>query len=434
MSGADGAEGDAGRGEEAPGGEVERIVAVVLATLAAREGGAARPSRLRAGLDALKAYLPVLVLASSALALVVAAVVYGASPLYYVKRLAVQDAELDAQRRLAEHDRELAGRLAELGRRLLAQGRFADAQNAFAEARELAPSDVAVSLGLRKAEVFRRSAAGDYDPAVVGLRLRTLFAGVAGDDGDCAADAICDPVALAVLGDHLRETGRVEAAREHYHAALARDPEVVIAHAGLGELAFARADPEAAAAHYERALARAPDAPLVRGALAAALVRAERLDEALPHFEAAVALDPDQLATRADYARALRRSGRLDDAYGLVRAVLSHLDDDALWNELSNRALWELSIDGTPHYLQSRSEKIAYFHLSASLAAAFGGRIELARTHVASVPAEHRELRAIIAEVNFLKRLYPRQASRLDSFRRLLTAEASSHAAREVER
>jgi tetratricopeptide (TPR) repeat protein len=200
--------------------EVERITRIVLAVLDARSTDAGPPGQepwpKRLGRFLLSQWqLTALLLAAAAL--MIATAVYGTSPLYYVKQLAINDQELDAKSREFDYSQRMAARYIALGTSLLDQGRFEDAEDAFAEALAFDPHSVAAQLGKHKARVFAPSAGGEFDPAVIEQRITSVFA-------DPGTGQVEDPHALAALGDLMYDTHRYDAAHAYFERAIQNRP------------------------------------------------------------------------------------------------------------------------------------------------------------------------------------------------------------------
>ena len=96
-----------------------------------------------------------------------ASLMYNASPLYYMKQLAASDRELNAKQAKFIFQQDQASRYVSLGKEFLDRGHFDDAFKAFDEALKFDENDVAAGLGKFKAELFKASANGEYDPEVI---------------------------------------------------------------------------------------------------------------------------------------------------------------------------------------------------------------------------------------------------------------------------
>jgi tetratricopeptide (TPR) repeat protein len=94
---------------------------------------------------------------------------------------------------------------------------------------------------------------------------------------------------LAVV---LAELGRPAEAREHFEAALARDPRHPATLSGLGNVLLALGDPQGALELHERALALAPGDVVVLHGHAAALAAAGRHGEAIGKWNEVLAREP----------------------------------------------------------------------------------------------------------------------------------------------
>jgi len=107
---------------------------------------------------------------------------------------------------------------------------------------------------------------------------------------------------LAVVHDRLGEDA---AAREHYLAALKRDPDNVQALVYLADLSLRTGEAQEAAGYYRRALAKDEHSTRVALSLAMALVKANRHAEARKVLEEAHAAEPRSAEVTNSLARVL---------------------------------------------------------------------------------------------------------------------------------
>lgn len=92
------------------------------------------------------------------------------------------------------------------------------------------------------------------------------------------------------LGNLLKATGNLEAARELYETCIQIDPDFARAHFNLGAVLRAMGQPQQAIAHYERAIQLAPDYAAAHQNLGVALLKLGRVRDSLKAFERAIAL------------------------------------------------------------------------------------------------------------------------------------------------
>jgi len=181
-----------------------------------------------------------------------------------------------------------------------------------------------------RAVVAREIAAGQ-DPEREGLALRNLakvlsWAGKTADAARLAERGLSllgeDAELEFILGTHAGESADLEAAVDHYRAAVTLEPDYVKAWTNLG-VALARADRAGEAIEaYTRALELEPGHTNARYNLANALVREGRDDEAIEQYERVVAAEPGDADARFNLARALERRGEVDRAIGSYESVL----------------------------------------------------------------------------------------------------------------
>jgi len=161
---------------------------------------------------------------------------------------------------------------------------------------------------------------------------------------------------LAQLATALRELDRPEEATSIYQKILARNPEQMQSHMGLGWIAYRRGNHEAALAHFKAAAELNPIDPQARITLAKVLALMHRFGEAeaiyknvllqapshlqvraalgalarikrdwagaLEQFRAAVASDPQNVQFRIDLGRTFCDLSKWDDAERTYRSIL----------------------------------------------------------------------------------------------------------------
>ena len=101
------------------------------------------------------------------------------------------------------------------------------------------------------------------------------------------------PAAYVRRADALLRVGRWSEARDSYAAAVQRDPELVLAHRGLGQAALLLRDGPAAVESLERAARLAPDDRIAQVALAPAYALMDRNEEAAEAAEKAETLSAE---------------------------------------------------------------------------------------------------------------------------------------------
>src|SRR5436305_234077 len=117
--------------------EVLRIAEIVLTVLEARKTTTKSASwQTLIGTFLVERWAFVLSLFAVA-SLLVASFLYGASPLYYFKQIAISDHELDEKMAKAEFEKRLTTMYVELGNNLLDEGFSKEADDAFAEAQKI---------------------------------------------------------------------------------------------------------------------------------------------------------------------------------------------------------------------------------------------------------------------------------------------------------
>jgi predicted CXXCH cytochrome family protein len=133
------------------------------------------------------------------------------------------------------------------------------------------------------------------------------------------------PEAHVNIAGLLAARGDAAGAEAAFAAALARDPDHLMALVNLADFEAARGRPAAAEAALRRAVLAHPDEPEAQYALAMALVRRGAPAEALPALATAAALRPAE--PRYAYAEALvlHRLGRIDDAVAALARHPGHL-------------------------------------------------------------------------------------------------------------
>lgn len=129
-----------------------------------------------------------------------------------------------------------------------------------------------------------------------------------------------DVVVRMALADASARQGNLAAARRHYEAIVAAQPNHADALNNLANIVVGT-DPRAALALAERALAAAPQAPHVIGTTGWAALKAGQLDRALQLLRDARLRDPENPDTRYFLAMALATAGRPGEARAEAEAA-----------------------------------------------------------------------------------------------------------------
>lgn len=136
------------------------------------------------------------------------------------------------------------------------------------------------------------------------------------------ATRVRDAAAHYNLGVVLDRTGRTDAARSHYEAALEIDPYHARAMNNLGVWLDRHGQSDAAIALLRRSIHAAPENAETHSNLGSALIGARRLPEAVRALELAIALGPEAPDAHNNLGIALAQSGRLAEAQREFTAAL----------------------------------------------------------------------------------------------------------------
>jgi tetratricopeptide (TPR) repeat protein len=120
--------------------------------------------------------------------------------------------------------------------------------------------------------------------------------------------------AEANVGLILVRRGDLDAAKQHYLAALAIDPSYAQAHQRLGGILAAQGDTDGAVAHYRAAVRAEPGFATAHNNLAITLEQLGQTDEALTEYAEGVRLEPENAQSRCNFAAALAGARRLSEA------------------------------------------------------------------------------------------------------------------------
>ncbi len=131
-----------------------------------------------------------------------------------------------------------------------------------------------------------------------------------------------DPAVHFLLGNALREQGKLNEAIDAYRAMVRLQPSGVEAHTSLGIALADQGNLEDAIAEFRAAIRLDPHDPKARHNLGKALANRGRWDEAIAEFRAAIRLDPREAEYRNDLAGALREQGMLAEAVDECHAAI----------------------------------------------------------------------------------------------------------------
>jgi tetratricopeptide (TPR) repeat protein len=144
-------------------------------------------------------------------------------------------------------------------------------------------------------------------------------------------------VALRLLGDALKNQGRLDEALAKYQKALEIRPNSAEAHNNLGEVLARIGRPNEAVAEYRKALEIRPDLAEAHNNLGNALLDRGRLDEAIAEYRKALESQADYAEMHYNLGYALAKSGRLNEGIIEYRKALEINPDYAqAHNNLGN--------------------------------------------------------------------------------------------------
>jgi tetratricopeptide (TPR) repeat protein len=139
------------------------------------------------------------------------------------------------------------------------------------------------------------------------------------------------------VGSALRETGKPDAALEHYRTAVALDPTFVEAYVNLGMAAKETGRHDEALAAFEKAVSLQPEVEDYHTRLAGELASQGQADRAIAEFREAVRLAPDVAQTHWNLGLALNAIGASSEAVAsLRRAVELRSGDKELRADLAD--------------------------------------------------------------------------------------------------
>jgi tetratricopeptide (TPR) repeat protein len=380
--------------------EVERITEIVLAVLDARKttNSAPHPWHIRCAGFIIDKWTFLLSL-SAILAVLIASVIYHTSPLYYVKQVATADRELDAKLGKLSFRQTVAGRYVGLGNAYLDRGHFSDAAEAFADALKFDDDNVDASLGKFKSELFQVSGKGDYNPAVISVRIRFAL-----PENDVHA--------LTELGDLALEVDDWQKANEYYGLAL-QQRETPHLQEGMGRLAYQTEHFDAAVTHFARALALAPEELSYEIDLASAYLGLGQSDTAeLARYAEIVKRDQERLSPYIEYAMAFGLRGDVAQMRKVVGYALPYFENEKMMALPKNDGIWMFYVAGKRFLFHSEEEKIYYMRMLSAILLALSGDTVEADRQVTKIESSTRDLPASVkgvlaAEVAVLRRQHP---------------------------
>jgi tetratricopeptide (TPR) repeat protein len=302
------------------------------------------------------------------------------------------------QQGLYEEARESAARAVELmpdlaeahfnhATALVGRRRFADAEAAFRKVLALEPDNARVLTDLGQVltdlkrfneAILSLRRAAELEPENAGVQLRLAATLIMAGDPEASERACRTAIDLAPnlprawsgLGSAMRAVGRFDEARAHYEHALALDPELSEAHAGLAVIG--RPPSDEAQVNRLRALAASPEVDLEQRvwlsfALGTMLDSAGRYDEAFSSFALANVLQHERLAAWGEtYDHAALRRRITDLIESLTPEFYSAVEPDG------NPSETPVFVVGMPRSGTSLVEQIAASHSRVSGAGELG--------------------------------------------------------------
>lgn len=229
---------------------------------------------------------------------------------------------------LASYDRALALQPAQplgwanRGTALQALKRYEDAVASYDKALNLAPHYVRaiVQRAIALQNLSHRS--GDPESGFTGSKALARLGEA--EAGFRQAIALNPDLAEAHAGlaNVLREQGRLDDAEAGYRRAIALQADEPGAHIGLGNALNDRGDLQGAVDCYRRAVALNPNIAEAHNNLGNALNDLGRLDEAMASYQRALVLMPDLVHAQNNIAVVLWNQGRLDEAEHIFRQIV----------------------------------------------------------------------------------------------------------------
>jgi len=130
------------------------------------------------------------------------------------------------------------------------------------------------------------------------------------------------PEAYNNLGNALKDRGKLDDAVAAYRQAIVLTPNYAGAHYNLGNALKDKGELDQAIAAYRKAINFRPDFPEAHNNLASALVEKGQLDEALAVSQRAIALRPNYPQAHSNVGNALKGKGQLDEAIAAYRRAV----------------------------------------------------------------------------------------------------------------
>ena len=129
---------------------------------------------------------------------------------------------------------------------------------------------------------------------------------------------------LCLAAHYQEKLGRMEAATELFHRALAVQPGAALAEEGLGAILLGQGKNQAALDHLQAAARAKPESASVLNRLGVAYVQLGRLDEAIPALSRASQLSPKEASIHANLGLAHERRGNRGEAIFQYGEALRH--------------------------------------------------------------------------------------------------------------
>jgi len=300
----------------------------------------------------------------AALTLIGASVIYGASPLFYLRQIAAEDRKLDAAEQKRNFELEMSSRSIKYGNALLDQGLFEDARSAFDEALGLNPYSVEAGVGRIKASLFDASKNRQFDRAVIAARICFSFA----EGDDCN---LRDVHAITALADLAASGGDGGSAASYYEKSLSTR-ETSYAHHGRGLVAYQSGDYAKSANELLRAVALSPERIEFRVNLASAFLALgqkdnEMLDRAISELQIISERDKENLSHYVEYAFAYRWKGMIDESNQIMQYAIELSENADLMRLPKNAGPWVFVIGDSSIWVGDDKSKIMFLKYMRSL-------------------------------------------------------------------
>jgi tetratricopeptide (TPR) repeat protein len=346
-----------------------------------------------------------------------ASLMYNASPLYYMKQLAASDRELNAKQAKFIFQQDQASRYVSLGKEFLDRGHFDDAFKAFDEALKFDENDVAAGLGKFKAELFKASANGEYDPEVIATRIRF---GLQDKDGD-----LTDEHALTALGDLAFSSGDYETAKHNYDLSIKKreTPEALL---GRGNVALYSENAKSAIGFFRRAHQLAPNDISYWVNLASSLsvdgyTNPSSLDQALVEYQGIVNADQEKLLPYIEVALVQLLKADFSASSKTMSYAAPLVETAKVLDLAKNQMPWNLRIDKVDFLFSSPADKRDLFCQLRALTSWLVDDTATTDTELKKLQSkpDRSSVQAesfVKAEVTLLRSRYPNQSSKLEAY------------------